>query len=97
MRTVIVLALAAVAGAAAQSPAFDVSSVKRAPQHVGRGITVEPGGRFMAPSATVLVGDPGRDHLPSGQLIRVAGYDTAGAFTFSDAQVRHVEVYRLAA
>ena len=47
--------------------------------------------------ATVLIGDPGRDHLPSGQLIRVAGYDTAGAFTFSDAQLRHVEVYRLAA
>lgn len=47
--------------------------------------------------ATVLIGDPGRDHLPSGELIRVAAYDTSGAFTFSDAQLRRVDVYRLAA
>ena len=53
MRIAIALAVAAAAAMAAQSPAFDVNSVKRAPQNVGRGITVQPGGRFMAPSATV--------------------------------------------
>ncbi|MEV4418232.1 50S ribosomal protein L11 methyltransferase [Catellatospora sp. NPDC049609] len=45
--------------------------------------------------ATVLVGDPGRDFLPADQLVRLAGYDTDGELTFSDAQLRRIDVYRL--
>jgi uncharacterized protein (TIGR03435 family) len=56
MRTLTLLtALAATVTLAAQAPAFDVSSVKRQQGNDGRGrgITVQPGGRFMAPSATL--------------------------------------------
>lgn len=63
MRTLRVMILGAMAATAlhAQAPdmsvgsaAFDVSSVKRQQgnQGRGRGITVQPGGRFLAPSAT---------------------------------------------
>lgn len=54
--TAVAIAAVALATLQAQSPeTFDVSSVKRQQgnQGRGRGITVQPGGRFMAPSATL--------------------------------------------
>jgi uncharacterized protein (TIGR03435 family) len=56
MPRIIMVALLLAATLTAQAPAFDVVSVKRNPgtQGMGRGITVQPGGRFMAPGATLL-------------------------------------------
>ena len=52
---IIIVIASGVAALHAQSSTFDVASVKRQEGNEGRGrgITVQPGGRFMAPSATV--------------------------------------------
>ncbi|WP_155373574.1 class I SAM-dependent methyltransferase [Catellatospora vulcania] len=45
--------------------------------------------------ARVLVGDPGRDYLPTTELALVATYDTGSALTFVDAQLHRVNVFQL--
>ena len=48
--------------------------------------------RVTARGALVLVGDPGRDHLPSHRLHVVAGYSVTTAGAPQDAQFTRVEV-----
>lgn len=50
--------------------------------------------RAVAAGADVLVGDPGRTHLPGHWLETVAGYQVAVPGAFEDAQISHVRVLR---
>lgn len=52
--------------------------------------------RAAASGADVLVGDPGRAHLPGHCLATVAGYQVAATGAFEDAQLTQVRVLRLA-
>jgi predicted nicotinamide N-methyase len=51
--------------------------------------------RAAARGAQVLIGDPGRAHLPGGRFRTVATYPAADAALLADAEVEHVYVLRL--
>jgi predicted nicotinamide N-methyase len=51
--------------------------------------------RASARGARVLVGDPGRDHLPVGRLQILATYSAANAAAVTDAEVAWVHVLQL--
>ena len=48
-----------------------------------------------ARGAQVLIGDPGRAHLPGGRLRTVATYSATDAAPLADAELEHVHVLRL--
>jgi predicted nicotinamide N-methyase len=48
-----------------------------------------------ARGAQVLIGDPGRAHLPGGRLRTVATYSATDAAPLADAELEHVYVLRL--
>jgi predicted nicotinamide N-methyase len=51
--------------------------------------------RASACGAQVLVGDPGRAHLPDGYFTVIATYASAGAAALAEAETEHVHVLRL--
>ena len=51
--------------------------------------------RRILRGATVLVGDPGRGHLPMDRYQAVATYRTAEVAAFSDSQIEQVQVLAL--
>ena len=51
--------------------------------------------RACARGAQVLIGDPGRAHLPGRRLRTVAAYSVTDAAPLADAEVDHVYVLRL--
>jgi predicted nicotinamide N-methyase len=50
--------------------------------------------RAAARGARVLIGDPGRGHLPRHRLTRVASYPAQGADTSPEPQIRQLSVYQ---
>jgi predicted nicotinamide N-methyase len=51
--------------------------------------------RASARGAQVLVGDPGRPHLPDSRLTVLATYSAADAAALADAEIEHVHVFQL--
>jgi predicted nicotinamide N-methyase len=53
--------------------------------------------RASTGGARVLVGDPGRAYLPRERLTLVTGYDVPMAADLEDAEIKHVDVWQVAA
>ena len=51
--------------------------------------------RASARGAQVLVGDPGRPHLPDSRLRVIATYPATDAAALADAEIEHVHVFQL--
>ncbi|MBW7850519.1 MAG: methyltransferase [Rhodospirillales bacterium] len=53
--------------------------------------------RLAAGGALVLMGDPGRNYLPNGGLVRLASYAVPTSRELEDRDVREAVIYRVAA
>ena len=51
--------------------------------------------RLAARGATVLVGDPGRNYLPKGDMSEIAVYDVQTTRELEDREVRRTKVWRV--